>query len=362
MPLLSIATRFRCWRGYGRRHPRRSSPTASAVSCSFATPCPIRFCTRWKYSPELTGQTVLALTALPRSARSENEPRLSSFGFPWQLVRKQYVQKTSDPASRLLYPAPGDGTGRTLVHRVLHYRHRHPECRRSRSVPHQNRQKIQFNADSRIGKGIDALIEGETALAGVSRPLNAEEKKQGLTAAIIGYDAIAVFVHSQNPVRNLSREELKGIFTGKITNWRKVGGNLASVAPTTEIHIRGRATSEMFRGAMMDDADYGDFSQIDLPRDQLLQLTRDPNGICAVSIGLVASLPADVRKNIKVVSVNGIAPTERNVRSGAYSISRSLLLVTKGKPKGDVGEFIRFLLSPEGQQLVAGNFIPVRKK
>lgn len=112
----------------------------------------------------------------------------------------------------------------------------------------------------------------------------------------------------------------------------------------------------------MDGANYGEFRQVGLPRDQLLQLAKDANGICAVSLGLLASLPADVRKNIKVVSVNGIEPTERNVRSGDYAISRPLLLVTKGIPKGEQKEFIRFLLSPEGQEIISRNFIPVRKK
>ena len=212
------------------------------------------------------------------------------------------------------------------------------------------------------GRGTAALIEGETSLAGMSRPLKPEEKKLGLSATVIGYDAIAVFVHAKNPVRNLSREQLKGIFTGRITSWQKVGGNLAAIAPTTEIHLRERATVEMFQEAIMDGSTYGDFRQIDLPRDQLLQLAQDPNGICAVSIGFLATLPANVRKNVKAVSVNRIEPTERNVRSGAYAISRPLLLVTKGAPKGDAGEFIRFLLSAEGQRIVDRNFIPVRKK
>ena len=211
------------------------------------------------------------------------------------------------------------------------------------------------------GKGIDALIEGETGLAGVSRPLKPEEKKRGLTGTIIGYDAIAVFVHAKNPVRSLSREQLKGIFTGRITDWQKAGGNPAPIAPMTEIHVGERATVEMFREAVMDGASYGDFRQVDLPRDQLLQLARNPNGICVASIGLVESLPADVRKSIKAVAVNGIEPTGRNVRSGAYTISRPLLLVTKGKPKGADGEFIRFLLSPEGQRIVARNFMPARR-
>ena len=212
------------------------------------------------------------------------------------------------------------------------------------------------------GIGIDALIEGETGLAGVARPLKPEEKKLGLTATVIGYDAIAVFVHAKNPIRNLSSEQLKGIFTGSITNWQKVGGDFASIAPTTEIHLRKRATVEVFRETIMDGKDYGDLRQIDLPRDQLFQLAYDPNGICTASIGFVASLPPKIRKSIKAISVDGIEPTKRNVTSGAYPISRSLSLVTKGKPKGDEGEFIRFLLSREGQQIVGRNLIPVRKK
>ena len=212
------------------------------------------------------------------------------------------------------------------------------------------------------GKGIKALIEGETGLAGVARPLKPEEKKQGLTASIVGYDAIAVFVNAENPVRDLSREQLKGIFTGRTTNWKDVGGKQTSIAPTTEILVGKRATTEMFREIVMDGAEFGEFRQVDLPRDQLIQLARNPNGVCVASIGFMASLPADVRKNIKAVSVNGVEPTARNVRSGAYAISRPLLLVTKGMPKGEQKEFIRFLLSPEGQQIVSRNFVRVRKK
>ena len=212
------------------------------------------------------------------------------------------------------------------------------------------------------GKGIKALMEGETALAGVARPLKTEEKKQGLTATIVGYDAIAVFVNTENPVRDLSREQLKGIFTGRTTNWKELGGKQAPIAPTTEILVGERATTEMFREMVMDGADFGDLRQVDLPRDQLIQLARNPDGVCVASIGFMASLPADVRKKIKAVSVNGVEPTARTVRSGAYPISRPLLLVTKGIPKGEQKEFINFLLSPEGQEIISRNFVPVRKK
>jgi phosphate transport system substrate-binding protein len=124
------------------------------------------------------------------------------------------------------------------------------------------------------GKGIQALIEGKVELGGASRPLKAEEKKAGLSATTIGYDAIAVFVHKSNPVKNLTKDQLKGIFTGKITNWKEVGGKNAPIVPNTEIIAGKRATIEMFQDHVMDGAQYGKFKEVDLPRDQIVELTK----------------------------------------------------------------------------------------
>ena len=211
------------------------------------------------------------------------------------------------------------------------------------------------------GKGIKALIEGKVELAGASRPLKDEEKKEKLAAVTIGYDAIAVFVHKSNPVKNLTKEQLKGIFTGKITNWKEVGGKNAPIVPNTEMLDGKRATLEMFQEHVMDGAPYAKFKQVDLPRDQIVELAKEENGICGVSLGLLATLGSDMRAKVKAVPVKGVEPTEKNVQSGAYLISRPLLLVTKGIAKGDAKEFITFMLSPEGQALVGKNFVPVRK-
>ena len=212
------------------------------------------------------------------------------------------------------------------------------------------------------GKGLDALLAGETELAGISRPLTIQEKRQGLFATTIAHDAIAVFIHTDNPVQDLSRLQLKGIFTGRFTNWKDVGGKQAPIEPTTEILALKRATVEMFQKIIMDGANYGGVRQVSHPSDMLLQLARTPNGICTVSLGLMPSLPSNVRKKIKAVSVNGVMPNVRNVKSGSYAISRPLLLVTKGMPKGEQKEFITFLLSPEGQEIISRNFVPVLKK
>lgn len=211
------------------------------------------------------------------------------------------------------------------------------------------------------GKGVKALIEGKVMVAGASRPLKPEEKKEKLSSTTIGYDAVTVFVHKNNPVKNLSKEQLKGIFTGKIKNWKEVGGKNAPIAPNTEILDGKRATIEMFQEHVLDGAPHAKFKQIDLPRDQIIEVAKDENGICSVSLGLYATLPGDIKGKVKPISVNNTAPDDKNVRSGAYLISRPLNLVTKGVAKGEVKEFISFMLSSEGQAIVGKNFVPVRK-
>jgi phosphate transport system substrate-binding protein len=212
------------------------------------------------------------------------------------------------------------------------------------------------------GKGVKALLEGKVTLAGASRALEAEEKKQKLIGQAIGYDAIALFVHKSNPVKDLTKEQVKGIFTGKIKNWKEVGGKDAPIHPNTEIAGHQRATMLAFQEMAMDKAPYGKgFKEIDFPRDQIVEVAKDENGICSVSFGLLAAVSPDLRDKVKVVTVNGIEPTDRNIQSGAYLISRPLLLVTAGLPKGNVKKFIDFMLSKEGQEIVNKNFVPVRK-
>lgn len=210
------------------------------------------------------------------------------------------------------------------------------------------------------GKGIEALLGGKVSIAGVSRQLKKNEKEQGLIGTVIGYDAIAVFVHADNPVRNLSKEQLKGIFTGRIRNWKEVGGKDLAIEPNTEIAGAKRATMLEFQEMVMDNAPYGEgFKQIDFPRDQIIETAKNEKAICTVSRGLLMRLSAYMRTKVKVVTVNGAAPNEADILSRAYGISRPLLLVTDGKPRGEAKQFIDFMLSPEGQKKVRINFVSI---
>lgn len=212
------------------------------------------------------------------------------------------------------------------------------------------------------GKGIKALLEGKVTMAGASRKLEAGEKKQNLIGTAIGYDAIAVFVNKKNPVNNLTKEQIKGIFTGKIKNWKEVGGKDAPIRVNTEIAGQQRATMLAFQEMAMDKAPYGTgFKEIDFPRDQIVEVAKDENGICSVSFGLLAAVSPELRDKVKAVTVDGTDPSDKNIQSGAYIISRPLLLITNGLHKGNVKKFIDFMLSKEGQDIVNKNFVPVRK-
>jgi len=212
------------------------------------------------------------------------------------------------------------------------------------------------------GKGVEALIAGKVTVAGASRPLKSSEKSAGVLGTVIGYDAVAVFVNKDNPINDLSKEQLKGIFTGKIKNWKEVGGKDAPIVVNTEIQGGKRATMEMFNEMVMDKAPYGPgFKEIDLPKDQIIEVARQPNGIGTPSLGLLAAVPSDVRAKVKAIMVDGVAPSDEDVQSGAYLISRPLNLATMGPPKGVVKQFVDFMLSPDGQAFVAKDFVPVRK-
>jgi phosphate transport system substrate-binding protein len=210
------------------------------------------------------------------------------------------------------------------------------------------------------GKGVKALIEGKATLAGASRALTPEEKKVKVLGHTIGDDAIAVFVHVDNPVKSLSKEQLKGIFTGKIKSWKEVGGENAPIYPNTE--MLGHGTVQVFRELALDGASYGEgFKEFDQPQEQIVEVAYDARGICTVSQGLLASISPELRKEVKPVLIDGIQPTERNIRSGMYLLSRPLVLGTMGLPKGNLKKFIDFMLSRDGQQIVARNFVPLKR-
>jgi len=204
------------------------------------------------------------------------------------------------------------------------------------------------------GQGLELVVRGAAPLAGVSRSLTVVEKQQRIYYQTIGYDAVAVYVHGSNRVSSLSKAALKGIYTGRIRNWKEVGGKDAPLVLITQNPENGRTIMVEFRDQVMDGAAYReDRREVDRQPDQVAALLAEPHGITAVSI-------ASVRSGINAMTIEGFPPDQRSVRSGAYLLSRPLLLVTPARPDPDARRFVEFMLSPEGQAIVARKFVPVR--
>jgi phosphate transport system substrate-binding protein len=214
--------------------------------------------------------------------------------------------------------------------------------------------KIGSIASQGSGQGLELVVRGAAPLAGVSRGLTFVEKQQRIYYQTIGYDAVAVYVHGSNPVTSLSKAALKGIYTGRIRNWKEVGGKNAPIVVITQIWGAQRAQMVEFRDQIMDGAAYReDRLEVDRQADQVASLLSEPRGITAVSLAVA-------RPGITAVAIAGFPPDARSVRSGAYLLSRPLLLVIPARPDPDARRFVEFMLSPEGQAIVAQKFLPVQ--
>ena len=231
------------------------------------------------------------------------------------------------------------------------------------------------------GTGVASLLNGTTDLANSSRELKESEletaKQKGVTPVIynVALDGIAVIVHPENKIDNLTVKQVSDIFAGKITNWKQPGG---SDMPIT---LYGRENSsgtyEFFKDHVLGKDVSG--KQVDYsPATQVLQGTaalgeavaRDIKGIGYGGVGYFA-----LRKDVKILHIKkddsspAISPAENGVVNyhviwnGDYPISRYLYCFTNGEAKDELKNYMDFIISPEGQKLVESmEYIPLPQK
>ncbi len=190
--------------------------------------------------------------------------------------------------------------------------------------------------------GIQAVETGAAQVGMSSRNLLDEEKS--LISIPIIYDAIAVVVNRKNPVRELTLEEVRKIFSGEITRWSELGGEKHRI--TLFSREEGSGTRESFQhlilgkktvslGALVQDSN-GAVRQV---------VADDPHAIGYISLGLVD-------ERVKALRIGGIDPTVENVQKGQYRFVRPFLFVFRAPPEGPARRFLDFILSPEGQKLL----------
>lgn len=157
------------------------------------------------------------------------------------------------------------------------------------------------------GKGLEMVLRGEAQLAGVARSLTLDEKSRRIHYQVIGYDAVSVFVHPTNPVATLTKQQLKGIYTGRITNWRDVGGPDAPIVCITQVWGAKRAQMVEFHESVMDGAPYRrDRKEVDLQSDQVAALL----GVRVVTLqqGLAERVRALEDALARVKQLQGLLP------------------------------------------------------
>jgi phosphate transport system substrate-binding protein len=212
--------------------------------------------------------------------------------------------------------------------------------------------EVQTGGSSR---GVDDVVQGKADIGMVSRALT--DKESGLYGFAIARDGLCLVVHKSNPVQSLTNRQVHDIYTGKVNNWSKVGGKDAPVAP---INAReGLGAVEIFTHYF--DIRYADIKAQAVVDDMLGRvkaLVENPNGIGYMSIG-TAQQQADAGAPIKLLPVDGVAATTKNIRSGNFPISRPLLLLTREVPTGLAKEFINFSLSSQITDIVLQHdFVP----
>lgn len=215
------------------------------------------------------------------------------------------------------------------------------------------------------GVGIAALINGTTDLCNSSRPMKPSEreklKQRFNTLGVeikVAKDGLSIYENAAGSINELTLDQIKDIYTGKITNWKDVGG------PNAKIIVYGRESSSgtyvYFKDVVLKGADFTPSMQT-MPGTAAVvnAVAKDKN-----AIGFGGAAYAKGIKYIKVkkdASSKGYEPTAENVKSGDYPISRFLYIYTRSKPTGAIKEYIDWILSPEGQSLVSKvGYFPVK--
>ena len=203
------------------------------------------------------------------------------------------------------------------------------------------------------GSGIKAVQEGRCDIGLSSRALKAEEKEAGLKETVLAYDGISIIVNPENPVSDLTLEQIADIYTGKITNWSEVGGNDAAIVLIGR--EAGSGTRDGFESitGTKDACQYR--QELTSTGDVITTVSQNPDAIGYASL-------AALKDTVKALTVGGVAPSEDTVKDGSYVIQRPFVLVTKtgAKLSENAQKFFDFALSAEAAQYItSAGAVPV---
>lgn len=236
----------------------------------------------------------------------------------------------------------------------------------------------QEHADVRIsvtgggsGTGIAALINGTVDIANASRQIKPEEiaeaKSKGVDPVefVIARDAIAVIVNPENPVSQLTLQQISDIYSGKIKNWSEVGGDdrpIVRLSRETNSGTHVYFLETVLRLGQKDNKTLFSMDTLLLPSSEgiVYEVRQNPNAIGYDGLGYV---PKDLKMIAIAKEAGGayVIPSAETVNSGTYPIARDLYMYTNGQPTGIVKTYLDWIVSPEAQQIVTDlGFVPAK--
>lgn len=220
------------------------------------------------------------------------------------------------------------------------------------------------------GTGIAALMNGTTDVAASSRDLSDKEKKMadqkglGLKETTVGMDGLSIVTNPGNPVKALSMTQLKDIFTGKVTNWKEVGGADMKILPYSRESSSG--TYAFFQEYVLEKNDFAKTTRLMPASSGIIEaVASDEGGIGYVGLGYATQ----AKNKIQMLGVKAdekgeaVMPTETTIKDKSYPIARELFLITPGKASENAQKFVTYATSKEGQAIVQqSGYIPVQQQ
>ncbi|MDR2967637.1 MAG: phosphate ABC transporter substrate-binding protein [Methanobacteriaceae archaeon] len=215
----------------------------------------------------------------------------------------------------------------------------------------ENRPDIRINVQGGgSGMGIRSTQQGIVDIGMSSKELSSDEKKD-ITVIEIGKEGIVVGVNNKNNVFDLTIEQIRDIFNGKIKNWKELGG------PDLEIHVitreEGSGTRSAFESIVMGDTEIKSDAVVQSSTESVKQsVASDPGAIGFVSL-------AHMSNDIKALLVEGVEPSDVTVANGEYLLQRPFLFLVKGENTPVLQEFLDWIKSPAGIKIIKNeNIVP----
>jgi phosphate transport system substrate-binding protein len=202
------------------------------------------------------------------------------------------------------------------------------------------------------GAGYTQCTEGNVDIGNMSRALKESEESDDITAYTVAYDGIAIIVNTENTVTDLTKEQIAGIFTGEYTNWSELGG------PDMEIVVVGREAGSGTRDGFESVLDVEDECVYDSEQTETgsvkTTVEATPGAIGYISLGYLDD-------TVVALKVDGAEATVANVQDGTYAVQRPFTMIIMADNDNETAaEFLEFVLSDEGQQIVEDmGFVPI---